>query len=258
MKFSISVNILFSVHAVLANISAPGLYTCPPSTLDVQDGVCFILFDKSVNYCEAHQVCEKEGHSRGLRLFMVGREANKVKGIFNSPRVIPTGIHTLMNPGVYGLYGWQVNEPGYISKMLHANDFLWGSHLHAGVGEQVAVVVGTRLIAVSQSMPVTAVVCQLSTVPYPNKSGISQFYETHSDSLTNNFMGSSKSRGCLRQTTALSTLACGLKCRMLDECVSFYFNQNTNDCHLSMYVDSRLPKSLKDSPGTWARYARKS
>ncbi|KAF7258093.1 hypothetical protein EG68_04964 [Paragonimus skrjabini miyazakii] len=233
------------------------LSKCPKNFTDVGSKVCLIVIKQPSFYCDAHRICDQEGRNSGQRLFMIGRHAHKLSVNLFGLTIFHTGINSFLENLGKLRNGWQVSEPGYISDVLNATDIPWSLLEPFENGEQVVSFLSGGLYAKRQSSLFTYPVCELSNVAYPNKTGVSKFNRNYPRPLASNFMELDLSVGCFRQTTAASALACGLKCRLLDECFTFYFNQQRKDCRLSLYVDSRLPKSLQNTPGEWMRFRRK-
>ncbi|KAF8563596.1 hypothetical protein P879_10988 [Paragonimus westermani] len=206
--WSLTVQALIVVVTAVLPLS---LSKCPKIFADVGNGACLIAIQQSLFYCDAHRVCDLVGRSLGLRLFMVGRNAQRVPAYLFGIATFYTGINSLLENRGKSRDGWQVSEPGYISYVLNATDIPWSPLEPLETGEQVVSFLIGGLYARRQSFLFTYTVCELSTVPYPEKTGISEFNKNFPRPLASNFMESDLSVGCFRQTTAASAIACGLK-----------------------------------------------
>ncbi|KAF5403948.1 hypothetical protein PHET_02522 [Paragonimus heterotremus] len=226
---------------------------CPEDFMEVDGSLCMLPFNRSVEYCEAHAECHAEGVKRGTRMFLLGKHTKKwINHTVGVGRMI-TGMHSLLHDVRGPRSRWMVSDPG-CSDCKTGLDLMTVSGLST-IGRVISCD-HHRCFETEQSGLFSRFVCEISKYPQPNKWTETQYKTNWPVTISNTFIPDNSNEGCFKLYEKLTTILCSHKCQINDVCRSFYYNSGTGDCYLALYVDSRLPRHLETSSGSWVRFAK--
>ncbi|THD19819.1 hypothetical protein D915_009502 [Fasciola hepatica] len=249
----------------IAIISLVGIaYLCPPVQMnnlicrkDVGKDLCAIHINLHATYCEAHEICEKEGKKRGLRMFIPGNNAPKMVSFFSVTGTVFTSFNAMLNRTTDRRAGWRVGDPGYAKFVTTKGDTTipWHTGEPNADGPTVGLYIGRELFDDLQDYRnATSVICETSLRATGGK--LERFQANWPYELDNLFVRNEYSCGCFKSIKANTLIACAKRCKQRTECRSLYFNEKNKECMLSLYVDSLLPMRSSVSPGAWVRFGR--
>ncbi|THD27789.1 hypothetical protein D915_001484 [Fasciola hepatica] len=230
---------------------------CPNGFDEVDTNICLIGFQQNANFCQANERCETEGLKRGLRLFVPGLNAFKISPTILSKNKVFTSITALLNRSIVLKDGWQVGDPGFAGYiMTNGNPPLpWVSNDPNHPTQAISIIsYGKFIDDPQQSLQATYVFCELSNKAVPGS--VERFNRNWPFKLNSLFLSRFDTEACFASSTEASLTRCAMKCKMRLTCRSFYYNEQSLDCYMSLYVDSLLPLSLTSTPGSWTRFAR--
>ncbi|TGZ73913.1 hypothetical protein CRM22_001246 [Opisthorchis felineus] len=229
-------------------------YACPDRFISVGDGYCMIEYQGVYEYCGAHEFCHDYGRQLGYRLFMVGKHSRKLAEYFDNAKGAFTGLHTLLNDVGRSVNGWQVTDPGNTAPTEQSDGLIWEFFRPKYGSETIAELTMYGLNEINQLGTFRRVVCELSTVPLPNEKHVEIFQ--YSVPLNGMFLSTNKNVGCFEAHPGVTIFGCALWCHQQAACRSFYYGAEQKSCHISKFVDSRLPAHLRDEKTTWVRFVR--
>ncbi|TGZ73912.1 hypothetical protein CRM22_001245 [Opisthorchis felineus] len=227
---------------------------CPSTLLDVGDDQCMIHFPGKYTYCEAHELCQRSGQDRKLRLFMVGQHAMKIRDRFKLSAQIFTGLHTLLVDVGTMNSGWQLSDPGSSTGIADGVELHWSFGKPISGYERIVLVSKYGLIDTEHRQIMNAVTCELSRVPSPLKSSVQLFVKNKPRNGL--FFKTTSSKGCFSDSTQETLVKCAFRCRNDEVCRSVYYNKGTKTCFLSRFVDSRLPGKSWEKEADYVRLLR--
>ncbi|KAA3681180.1 uncharacterized protein DEA37_0009627 [Paragonimus westermani] len=186
-------------------------FACPLDLVHMGSGICVLEIVDRVNYCDAHRLCKLEGQKRGLRLLVIGTNVSKIVQFIVNSTHYPTRIHSLLSNRKASRNLWQTHEAKYTLKWLMADELNWADTEPAGDGEQIVVVFDANLHDRPQDIRNRPVLCELSTDPPSDRTGITLFRGSTPLQPFENFMDASLSTGCFLRITSTTILLCGFK-----------------------------------------------
>ncbi|KAF6769821.1 hypothetical protein AHF37_12145 [Paragonimus kellicotti] len=186
-------------------------------------------------------------------MFLLGKHTNK--WMYHASHVdhVITGIHSLLHDVRGPRSQWMISDPG-CAVCLEEMDFSNGGGLPT-IG-RVVVCDSQQCFHTSQGGTFSQFVCEISKYPQPNKWRETRYKTNWPVTVVNPFIPDNFNEGCFKVYKNSTTIHCSHKCQVNDVCRSFYYNNETRDCYLALYVDSRLPKHLRISSGSWVRFAK--
>ncbi|GAA57339.1 hypothetical protein CSKR_108926 [Clonorchis sinensis] len=194
-------------------------------------------------------MCQIIGRALGFRVFMVGKNSQKIAAYFDNESGTFTGLHTLLHDVGRTTIGWQVSDPGNAAPTDIRDRLIWEFVKPNAGTEMILEMTLYGLSEVNQVHTVRRVVCELSTVPLPNETGAESFRQTLL--AKGLFFATNQSIGCFNIHHETTLLECALRCHQQAACRSFYYEAEQKSCHISKFVDSRLPAHLRDEKTTW-------
>ncbi|TPP57164.1 hypothetical protein FGIG_03663 [Fasciola gigantica] len=230
---------------------------CPTGFHNVDTNICLIGFQRRANFCKTNEICETEGLKRGFRLCIPGLNALKISQPILSKNVVFTSITALLNRSVVLKDGWQVGVPGFAGYiMTNGNPPLpWAKTDPNHPTQAIATLSYGKLFDEPQkNLQATYVFCELSNKAMPGS--VERFNRNWPFELNPVFLSESDTEACFSSSRAASLTRCAMKCKMRLVCRSFYYNEQTGDCYMSLYVDSLLPMGIMSTSGNWTRFAR--
>ncbi|THD25487.1 hypothetical protein D915_003660 [Fasciola hepatica] len=87
-------------------------FSCPSGFNIIENATCVLLVEQKVGFCGAHQYCESEGTSRGLRMFVPGEKMKEIESILPSESIVHTGITALLSDKRDTKIKWRSGDPG--------------------------------------------------------------------------------------------------------------------------------------------------
>ncbi|KAF7257598.1 hypothetical protein EG68_04361 [Paragonimus skrjabini miyazakii] len=226
---------------------------CPANFTEVDGSLCMLPFNRPVEYCEAHAQCHGEGIKRGVRMFLLGKHTKKWRTHTGPVGQLLTGIHCLLDDLQSSRSGWMVSDPGCSGCKIEV-EFLTGGSVPT-IGRVISCN-NQQCFETRQYSTFSQFVCEISKYPQPNKWRETRYKTNWPVTVDSPFIPDNSNEGCFKVYRNATAILCPHKCQINDVCRSFYYNSATRDCYLALYVDSRLPRSLKTSPGSWVRFAK--
>lgn len=202
------------VKFILSIILANGIkceQMCPADLISVGDGQCMLPTYQRTDYCGAHALCEQEGHSRGLRLFVPGLHLGKMN-CFSNISAYYTSLNLLLSSRTIEKEGWRVGDPGHATFVTDNNDstFHWKTG-SPNVDMGIAIMLQSSLRDYEDYLLTNAdVICESSGEPL-KIAGVEQFrqkWPIQSESL---FFADAGKSGCYQSLNERSQLACAYK-----------------------------------------------
>ncbi|TPP61804.1 hypothetical protein FGIG_10255 [Fasciola gigantica] len=230
---------------------------CPKNFTHAAENVSIICVDRTATYCEAHQICEKEGKKLGLRLFIPGYNAPKISYLFSDLGLIFTSLSAMLNRSNDHRAGWRVGDPGYTDFVTKNADTTipWYKDEPNADGPAIGLYSDRHLFDYLQAdHNASRVICEISSRPTEER--LERFQANWPYRLDTLFVGNTKHCGCFDAGNATTLLECAKRCKQRTECRSFYFHKPNRECMLSLYVDSLLPLAFAGEPSAWVRYGR--
>ncbi|THD20884.1 hypothetical protein D915_008221 [Fasciola hepatica] len=216
-----------------------------------------ILFDSKGTFCDSHALCESQGLSRGLRLFVPGKQVALMQKIAPSSANVFTGLSKFLNLSADFKAGWRYSDPGAARAVTDALDasIPWSS----GEPNNINGAVGTSILNMLMdswqfSMTSTHAVCQLSNLAWDTSAD--PFVMDWPYVMPYMFMQDRTNVGCFESYTVNMIIDCCAICKKRNTCRTFYFHKQTGQCWISLYVDSLLPFNMSSLGGTWFRLSR--
>ncbi|KAF8570410.1 hypothetical protein P879_05624 [Paragonimus westermani] len=232
-------------------------FSCPAGLLAISNKLCVLRVEESVNYCEAHCICYREGLGRGLRMFLMGKNVDILGNDVRDVVLRFYGIHALLQNMKSLQSGWMYSDPGCSVCVSIRGTTFWRDGEPNGRGKERVVMCNYEgCVDVAQHNATGPFVCEVSNHPMPNRWTATRYLTDWPVKITDPFMPDHWNQGCFRILKVPSILLCSLKCQITDVCRSFYYNSQEGYCYLTLYVDSLLPRSMKIAQGAWVRYAK--
>ncbi|THD24991.1 hypothetical protein D915_004327 [Fasciola hepatica] len=230
---------------------------CPNSFIDAGENVCMIRIDREAAYCDAHRICEQEGTKRDLRLFIPGYHAQKIASLFRDIGIVFTSYSATLNRSNDPRAGWRVGDPGYANFVTTSDDttipWFTGSPVH--VVQAIALYIGGYIReGLEIQLTSTAVICEISHSPTEVR--VERFQMNWPYRLDYLFLTDDIPRGCFNRFFASTLIECATICKQRAECRSFYFNEQSTECLLSLYVDCLPPLRFAGRIDSWVRFGR--
>ncbi|TGZ55068.1 hypothetical protein CRM22_010499 [Opisthorchis felineus] len=230
---------------------------CPDTLIEVSDNVCMLELEGEHPYCVGHFHCQEKGRELGLRLFMVGRNADKLPTFFHNDNGIHTGLHSLLLDVDSRTTGFQVTDPRNVAHFPESDKQQLFTEAPVFGRERIVEWRTSGFQNVLQNENKRNVVCELSYIDSPEKLRTERFEKSWPQLIRPMFMGRTGSQGCWFTTSEQTLLFCGLKCHQHPYCRSFYYNEAIKKCRQALYIDSRLPFEASREAGTWIRFGRR-
>ncbi|THD24990.1 hypothetical protein D915_004326 [Fasciola hepatica] len=230
---------------------------CPNDFVGNGGNVCMIRIDREAKYCEAHEICVREGKKRGLRLFIPGNNAPKMLYLFSDFETVFTSYSAMLNRSNDLRAGWRVGDPGYAGFVSTSDDTTipWQENQPNSIIQSIALYNRRQLYDDWQvAYKATSVICEISH--RPTGASVERFQTNWPYHLDNLFVKSNIKSGCFYKVKVPTLITCAKECKRITECRSLYFNKQRRECLLSLYVDCLLPLELADKNGAWVRFGR--
>ncbi|TPP61940.1 hypothetical protein FGIG_06226 [Fasciola gigantica] len=230
---------------------------CPKGFVDAGENVCMIRIDREAAYCDAHRICEHEGTKSGLRLFIPGYHAQKIPSLFRDIEIVFTSYSATLNRSNDPRAGWRVGDPGYANFVTTSDDTTipWRIGLPVHVVQAIALYTGGYIWEGFEiQLTSTAVICEISH--RPTGARVERFQMNWPYRLDYLFLKDDIPRGCFDNFFASTLIECAKSCKQRAECRSFYFNEQSRECLLSLFVDCLLPLYFVGRTASWVRFGR--
>ncbi|KAF7254825.1 hypothetical protein EG68_08267 [Paragonimus skrjabini miyazakii] len=241
-------HLLIFINSVCTTVS-----WCPANFTEVEESMCMLPFNRSVRYCEAHAGCHAEGVKRGIRMFLLGKHTNKWMSHMDPMGQMLTGLHSLLYDVQDPRSPWMVSDPGCSDCLNEVDSLIWGVFR---ITERVIVCDSQQCFRSNQGGTFSQYVCEISKYPQPNKWRETRCRTNWPVKIAHPVIPDNSNEGCFKLYGKSTTILCSHKCQVSDVCRLFYYNSQTRDCYLALYVDSRLPRHLKALSGSWVRFAK--
>ncbi|THD18565.1 hypothetical protein D915_010836 [Fasciola hepatica] len=99
---------IFAVPIIILLIwTQPQHSACPTNLVEVAPDICMLVIRSKGSFCEAHELCETEGQTRGMQLFVPGRNAQLIPAIVPPESIVFTGISAFLNRSLNNREGWR-------------------------------------------------------------------------------------------------------------------------------------------------------
>lgn len=184
---------------------------CPVGTISIGvDSVCVIATTQYATYCQAHQWCHAAGLLAGQRMFLVGRNVNKLLSLFSGLTSSWTSVNSLLEPHNSRKSGWRVGDPA-ASKFLSTEDsFHWFLGRPMYPNARIGMLGIGGLFDVTQNTPMNQIICDTymnETVRNDSrtKEVFKRNWPMRLDSL---YFDHYESTGCFNQSYANTLLNC--------------------------------------------------
>ncbi|KAF5396410.1 hypothetical protein PHET_10602 [Paragonimus heterotremus] len=202
-------------------------------------GTCVMAFNITVDYCEAHRLCHEEGVKRGIRLVFIGYHVGNLPNTSYQDELPESGIHSLLNAQ------YMTNQE--LIKWNETAEMIWN-------GEQAPMCTEDACNNASH----ISFVCQVVPSSEQRNSSMQavQFKQNWSLKLESLSMKENSSSGCFDIIDGLTILMCAKRCQLREVCRTYYYNQSTKECLLSLYIDSRLPANVESRKKSWLRFTK--
>ncbi|VDP84081.1 unnamed protein product [Echinostoma caproni] len=232
---------------------------CPTGLISYSDVVCGLIFTERYWYCDAHKQCRDRGVKLGLRLFVAGPNVSQFLITQGFPKVAHTSLNTLLIRKHNQRIGWAAGVPrqaGYVT--TNTSNMPWYQNQPNSLNERVAVVSYQKLHDYAQNRITGAAACEWAG---PGSSleidpRAERFDAQFPEPLSSFFFSDINNEGCFQTVQCTTVIECAKRCKQILECRSIYFNRDTNECWLSLFVDTLLPKSLETTNESWVRFGR--
>ncbi|TPP65820.1 hypothetical protein FGIG_07383 [Fasciola gigantica] len=114
---------IFAISFITLLIWTQSLHSaCPTNLVEVAPDICMLVIRSKGSFCEAHKLCETEGQTRGMQLFVPGRNAQLIPAIVPPSSIVFTGISAFLNRSLNNREGWRYADPGSSSDDIDASD----------------------------------------------------------------------------------------------------------------------------------------
>ncbi|KAF7260763.1 hypothetical protein EG68_01766 [Paragonimus skrjabini miyazakii] len=188
------------------------MVSCPRELVAIDNTACIMKVERSVSYCDAHRICYMEGLKRGLRMFLMGKDAFKLVEVVRDPVLRFYGIHGLLQDVGSSLLSWMYSDPGCSSCVSIYGTGVWKRGEPNGRGMERVVMCNYEGCAdVAQRNTTGSFVCQKSNHPMPNRLKATRYFTDWPVKITNPFMSDDQNEGCFCILKLSTALLCSLK-----------------------------------------------
>ncbi|TPP62787.1 hypothetical protein FGIG_01410 [Fasciola gigantica] len=212
------------------------------------EGVCekpgkFSFHTEKLHYCDAHELCLKEGQAVGRLGTMVGQCVDKYleqNTMLSSTWINLHALHSHTSDAsesswIYGDTGRSRSAPEMIHQQINETEGDLDGHRVAIITKQNIIVRrGTKSDKHS-------VLCQIVALPNNHKNRFVEKFVQASLPTGDSWLKEKKwSGGCFSIYVRSTKIMCAMRCHVDLKCRSFYHNFIDDQCITSNYVDSLL------------------
>ncbi|TPP61236.1 hypothetical protein FGIG_10377 [Fasciola gigantica] len=230
---------------------------CPTGFTETDPGVCMYLAVQSNSFCGSNSFCEQFGLSRGLRLFLPGKNYKSMLKILPATSSAFTGLTSLLNRSSDYRQGWRFSDPGTAWYETPPGDtsIQWTLGEPSQRDQLVSIYYNGSFFAAPQfSIQASHIVCEVS--PVQSVALAETFQLDWPYRMSSVFLAEGGNVGCQLSTNTSTLEECCHQCKRQPACRAFYYHVETGNCWFVYFVDTLLPSSESGTSGTWLRYGR--
>ncbi|THD18841.1 hypothetical protein D915_010420 [Fasciola hepatica] len=110
---------IFAISIIILLIWTQSLHSaCSANIVEVAPDICMLVIRSE----GAHELCETEEQTRGMQLFVPGRNAQLIPAIVPSTSIVFTGIAAFLNRSLNKRKCWLYADPGFSYNGIDASD----------------------------------------------------------------------------------------------------------------------------------------
>ncbi|TPP65883.1 hypothetical protein FGIG_02576 [Fasciola gigantica] len=188
-------------------------FSCPARFNIIENATCVLLVEQKVEFCGAHQYCESEGTSRGLRTFVPGENMKEIGSILPSECIVHTGITALLSDKRGTKIKWRLGDPGSGKQAIEPPNVdeynLTGKDAHISSRYVLGYMNGHYVVGKQYGSQSTHVVCEISNRTL--SVGVESFSLNWPVEVNPPYFEDDYISGCFKITEADTLMKCCLK-----------------------------------------------